>query len=575
MDSASQCSAHESVEENELTPERVLQACDTANSNFSGSYKNENLKPDTESATPVKENSPDLCAGKNSKAEESVGSPPIAKSHAGSSPPTTKGYGLKKWRRIRRDIQKDSSAIVDSSKAMKRIFPSPANPTRPFHSNDAMAGSTSGMRYDGTSDGPAAFGSNMSSRLAAGAESDYSEDRSSKSSTAASVPKFRFEIPSGTGYATGKIRINNLSGKTTSGSEKVSHLEKGQLESSKKQRGDRIKIEKENSQSSGESDSRSSEFVFTHANFSATSNGKRADNHDGECSDDAEESKVQFSEEGQNGYSKQNSGLFDDRSQDDSTAGMPWRPKREKHENSNSSVDRDPLVESILSLQSVQELLEKELQKFSDIPKEPLSPPLANSTGPCDVQLDSQQTGHIPQSFMETQVLTLTEKIKDLETKLEEARTSLQTKEDHISELMTSLSLRKLPKEEQGSGEFEAEHEGIFRQKIEAEIEYLGITRALQKLKAEEQQNMVDGQSKMKGKLGKVEADAALLKKWTGEEVDGHIMADTQGLDEVLSFQKQICKASFYLILQLVLLLVICLLFASRLSPKSAVSLPT
>ncbi|KAK4779128.1 hypothetical protein SAY86_006656 [Trapa natans] len=517
MDSASQCPNLDSTEENELTPERVLQACDTATGNFSGSCKNENLKPDSESATPaaVKGDSPDLGAGKNSKAEEPVGSPPVANSPVVSSTPTTKGYGLKKWRRIRRDIQKDLTAIADSNKDLKRLSPSPANPTKPFHDSEAMAR----LRYEGTADDPAALGSNGSSRVAdmptfiAGAASDNSEGWSSKSSTAASVPKFRFELASGSGYSTGKIRIINASGKNTGGLEKGSQQEKVQHERSKKQKGERIKIKKETSHSSGESDTRSSEFVL---NVSATSNGKRGDNHDGECSDDAEESKVQFSEEGQNGYSKQNSGLFGDCSQDNSTAGMPWKPKREKHENNCPSIDRDPLVESILSLQSVQESLERELKKYSDIPKEPLLPPLANSINPCDVQLDSQQISHIPQSYMEVQILTMTEKIKDLETKLEEVRASLQEKEAHISELITSLSLSKLPKEEPGTGEFEA-----------------------------------------------------------GEEVDAHTTADISGRDEVLSFQKQTRKASFYLILQLVLLLTVCLLLASRLFPKPAVPLPT
>lgn len=108
MDLASQCSVLKSVEENELTPERVPQAdSNTTNSEFSGSYENVNLKPDNGSATPAaaKETPPDSSMGNNSKAKQSVGSPPIANSPAGASPPTTKGYGLKKWRRIRRDIQ--------------------------------------------------------------------------------------------------------------------------------------------------------------------------------------------------------------------------------------------------------------------------------------------------------------------------------------------------------------------------------------------------------------------------------------------------------------------------------------
>ncbi|KAI9084109.1 hypothetical protein K1719_033907 [Acacia pycnantha] len=37
----------------------------------------------------------------------------------GSSPPITKGYGLKKWRRIKRDVVKDQSTHLDSAKLLK------------------------------------------------------------------------------------------------------------------------------------------------------------------------------------------------------------------------------------------------------------------------------------------------------------------------------------------------------------------------------------------------------------------------------------------------------------------------
>lgn len=368
MDPASQCSVLESVNENELTPESVLQVDgDTTSSNRSGCHKNEDLKPENESATlaAVDKNPPDLSAEKNFKAGESVHSPPTVNPSTGVSPPTTKGYGLKKWRRIRRDIQKDSSAITDSNKVMKRVLPFPTSPNKTFHSSEALVGPMSRMRNDGMADGSAAPESSSSSRFAAaptfaaGADSDNSEDRSSKSSTAASVPKFRFELPSGSRYPSEKTRIKNVTVKNLSGSGKGFQQGKGRVESSKKQRGERIKIDKEKSHSSGESDSRSSKFVFKQANFSVTRNGNKSGNCDGECSDDAEENKLQFSEEAQNGYSKQNSGVSDDRSQDDSAAGMPWKVKKENCGNHHSSADLDPLVDSILSLRTVQESLER------------------------------------------------------------------------------------------------------------------------------------------------------------------------------------------------------------------------
>ncbi|KAJ6980633.1 hypothetical protein NC653_028443 [Populus alba x Populus x berolinensis] len=45
----------------------------------------------------------------------------MANSPTRGSPPHMKGFGLKKWRRIRRDIVKDASAGVDNSKVLKRV----------------------------------------------------------------------------------------------------------------------------------------------------------------------------------------------------------------------------------------------------------------------------------------------------------------------------------------------------------------------------------------------------------------------------------------------------------------------
>ncbi|KAK8655118.1 hypothetical protein V6N13_107710 [Hibiscus sabdariffa] len=89
-------------------------------------------------------------------------------------------------------------------------------------------------------------------------DSENSEDRSSESSTAASMPKMK-----------------NLSGNTLDNSSEGVQQGKGIVGSSKKARGVWVKIEKENSHSSMESDSRSSNFIFTHGLISVTSNEKQ------------------------------------------------------------------------------------------------------------------------------------------------------------------------------------------------------------------------------------------------------------------------------------------------------------
>lgn len=98
--------------------------------------------------------------------------------------------------------------------------------------------------------------------------------------------------------------------------------------------------------------------------FNATSNGKqtgRSVDHDGENSDEAHTSEEQFSEEVHTGYNKENVGEVKDLSLDDLAENLSWEVKEEKSENHQRSTDQDPLVDSLFSLQSVQEALEKGL----------------------------------------------------------------------------------------------------------------------------------------------------------------------------------------------------------------------
>ena len=156
--------------------------------------------------------------------------------------------------------------------------------------------------------------------------------------------------------------MKNLSGKSGGNPTQRVQQGKSRAESSKKPRGEKVKIEKENSHSSMESDSRSSNFVFMQGTSAMTSNGRqsgRSMNYDGENSDDAHASDQQFSEEVQTGYAEENVGVGEDLSQDDLAADLSWDAKDEKNEDHQPSTVRDPLVESLLTLQSVQDALEK------------------------------------------------------------------------------------------------------------------------------------------------------------------------------------------------------------------------
>ena len=295
--------------------------------------------------------------------------------------PLTKGYGLKKWKRIPRDFIKDMNSSEDTSKILKRALSASGNPIKPQLSptetkqnNEGSVGSITPLRNIGNVDGLALHGSSSNSRFAMGSafnhgtDSENSEDRSSKSSTAASAPKARYDLNAVLGHVREKNRIKSMNGKSTGGSGQKGNQGKGRVEGSKKARGggERIKVEKENSQSSIESDSRSSCFVFRQGNVAgasaSASNGnqnERSVTDDGDNSDGAYAGDQQFSEEVETAYRKEDEVEAEDVTQDNLTTNVSFDVKEEKDRNHWSPLNKDPMEESILSLQSAQHALEK------------------------------------------------------------------------------------------------------------------------------------------------------------------------------------------------------------------------
>ncbi|PON88870.1 WPP domain-interacting protein [Trema orientale] len=537
-----------------------------------------------------------------------------SKSPGGISSPTTKGFGLKKWRRIKRDVVKDTPATaVDASKILKRLLPGNANSSKPHHSSSAIEIKLSSEGSLGSanvfknvvavdSDSRIAVGS----VFAAGTDSENSEDRSSKSSTAASAPKARNDLSAVLGHGWEKNKVKGMAAKNLGNSSQKFSQGKGKMETTKKARGERVRIEKENSHSSIESDSRSSNFFFTQGT-NVTSNGKqigRSMSYDGENSEEAHASEQQFSEEVQTGYGKENAGEVED-SQDDSAADASWGVKEEKSENNRFSADRDPLVESILSLQSVQEALEKEVQKLAEIGKEPILPDnlMEGSSAPSDFaspgiqepyqsnQLGSETSTEKDVGSLEVKLLSLERCVKILESELDEAKTLLQVKDSKLAELEATINSTKFLKEESGSTielqekkytEIDEEIEGLFKQRIEAEIEFLAITRATKSLKVvaekqitvlEEQETVAEEQAQMLNKLGDAETKAAQLKK-QAQELENHC-GDILGTEEVLVTQSGVYKVTWCFCTQLILFILVVWLFVLQLSPHPGAVVPT
>lgn len=284
--------------------------------------------------------------------------------------PTRKGFGLKKWRRIRRDANREGDSSNDTGNMAvqdsPRADPKPSKRLQYSDRKQQSEGSVSSTNavvrsFDG-------FGMldepnlGLSPSFAAGTDSENSEDRSSKSSTAASAPKMKYEIPVMGGFPRDKSKIS-VNGKNPTHAVQFGQHGKGRAGTAdKKARGERVKIEKENSHSSVESDSRSSNFVFVQGTFSMN-NGIRSEGtneYDGENGDEVQGSGKQVNDGDGGGYGKDGGGGFEDLSPEDAVADSSWVDKEERSEN-GPMRDKDPLAESMRALQSVQEALQEGL----------------------------------------------------------------------------------------------------------------------------------------------------------------------------------------------------------------------
>lgn len=458
-----------------------------------------------------------------------------------SSSSTKKGFGLKKWKRIKRDVNRSGSNIVDSGKmsiqepAESIVHHSKRTQTykdRPQKSEGSVSSVTplvGGMDFFAMLNDA---GLSINPSIDAGADSENSEDQSSKSSTAASIPKVRYDMG----------KIGSSSGKNLTHSPQGGQQGKVQSELIKKARGEHVNIKEGNSLSSLESDSHSSNFVFMQGVY-ATSNGLQSDmpiHHARESADEGNYSEHQVSEGLQASYrSGDGGGGYRDISPEDGSADSNCKVKAERSENGSSS-DQDPLVESLVALQSAQEALEKEVLMIKEINSATSVDELVSDTQPemGDVGLKVQETssGQFPFGV-------------GIET----------TKEYVLAEL-----------------------EDLFERKIAAEVEYLTILRTIQNLRVaavnqttnvRDQKLSASEQGQiLKNRSDTVNEDANL--KTEAEKLE-NFNEDLASADETLKLQKRLCKRTSFFFIQLICLLIFLGVFMSRLSPDYAGVVPT
>ncbi|KAL2473164.1 WPP domain-interacting protein 1 [Forsythia ovata] len=518
MDVESECSVRESVEDNDET--RTISAWEKL-----GSVVNETKVYKNGSCLVENNDNNGFLEGMEGKKIE-VNSPPLeVTSQVPPSPVMIKGNGLRKWRRIKRDGNKGGDNIVDTRKILTESLSIPgANSSKRMQFSEEMKQKSEGSvsstnAVEGNLNGFLLLGDSglvIGPTLFAGMDSENSGDQSSKSSTAASAPNSRYEVSNVAGLPQDKFRTS-LGGKNLSNSVQRDQQRKGRIDTSKKARGDKVKIEKENSRSSVESDSRSSNFAFMQGAYSVISNGMlngSSIDYDGENGDDP-----------------------------------LWEVKEERSENHGSAADQDPLVESIFALQSAQEALGKEVQKFGEIGKEDFH--VDDSTQ----DLPSECTSIDPKLYQ-------TNSAKQLQSGVN----AQNVKEAKGSEPETILNSRSL-EESMEKRDVEAALEDLFMRKIEAEVEYFIISRMIHKLKVvvdgqsllEEQKTMASEQAQMLNRLGDAENKFATLNK-EAENLENYC-EDIVSADETTKLQKRVWKYTACFFVQLVILIIIMGLF--------------
>ncbi|XP_047334358.1 WPP domain-interacting protein 2 [Impatiens glandulifera] len=479
-------------------------------------------------------------------------------------PAKAKGFGLKKWRRIKREVNKDGCYSSDAGKTLRRGSVTVADkPTGlsaeiSIKSDGSLSSSTNAeMRNVGFNAGIAFdSGSAIGHSFDAETDSDNSEDHSSKSSTAASIPKLSRKTASWMGYQPDSNRVKNQSDITIVAD--PFQRGKSQKETSKKARGERIKIEKEeNSRSSMESDSRSTNVLFIDGKFSMN-NGRRFNGKSTNCDEDnldeILDGEPKINCEHQDDYDKEN-GNSEDTLQDD----FAWTAKG-KSDNCISSTAHDPLVESILALQFAQEMLEKEVVGLKEVEISLLKEPTQNSC------LHSELMGEKSFDLLDSKVISLKYELSKLKDKLEESAAFLKQKEDKVFELEEALNLNSstiddmqdiLKGHQKKETDMEAEIECLFNQKIETEIQFIVVSRSIHKfddeLAFDEEELMHEGKF---------------------EEVETHSTKLVES-DEVLKLENKAYQVGLYSLVQLILFFVVFVLFFGQLSNYYSGIVPT
>ncbi|CAN6167392.1 unnamed protein product [Urochloa humidicola] len=437
-----------------------------------------------------------------------------------------------------------SVASVESSFVPLEASPPPAAPTR-LDPNLGHLIATAGFSLG-----------------AGGADSDNSDDRGSKFSTAASAPRHDF---SSGGFGRDRDRARSRApGGAAHG--KNLRAARGRGASA---RAVASPVEAENSRSSVESNLRSSNAAHARrSSAGVTSNGVHKvlfpDDH--QSDDEAPIEEVRYVT---GGFYKENGSVVGRLGNCDSDANNHIFDEASvgKFENGGTHSGLDPYVESIALLQSAQEALENEIQKFVDIRKE----------------TDEDSTTHHSETEWSSSlhpyesVEELSEKIKVLESKLEEATMLINQQDSKILELDALSQIQP-----QDTMALQSDVDQLLLEKMEAEIQCFILTRASQDWKPlikdqfalyEAQKSLMGDRKSLETKLRHTENRAMMLEEMVDKlESQCKELSETS---EVLKLQARASRASLFCSIQFVLLCIAMGTLLVRFLPSSPEIVPT
>ncbi|XP_062199639.1 WPP domain-interacting protein 2-like [Phragmites australis] len=508
----------------------------------------------------------------------------------------TKGSGLRRWRRIPREQHREGSPASPGAGSgagedlAAQLHKRRLGPTAdaPKGKQDVVAEEESSVASVESSfvppeASPAPAPTRLDPNLglliatagfsvgAGGADSDNSDDRASKSSTAASAPRHDFSF-SGFGRERDRARSRAPGGAAHGKNLRAARVRGASA------RAAASPVEAENSRSSVESNLRGSSA--THARQSSasiTSNGvHKVLFPDGHHSDEEPPSEeVRYTT---GGFYKQNGSvvgrLVMGNCDSDANNHMLDEASVGKFENGGIHSGLDQYVESIALLQSAQEALENEIQKFVEIRKESDE---NSTTHHSETEWSSSPRPDEP-------VEEPSERLKFLESKLEEATLLINEKDSRILELdaLNPTQPRETVACNNNVLSLQSDIEQLFLEKMEAEIQCFILTRASQ---ASEpltkdkvtlyvaQKSQASDHKHIETKLGNAENRAMMLEEMVDKlEAQCKELSETS---EVLKLQARANRASLFCSIQLVLLCIAMGTLLVRFMPSSPELVPT